>query len=116
MAKEMKIRFESSKEWNHVNALLDELRGSKSRNVFLKEIILKNLGLDKKEISLFREELREMKSLLQETRDWAKIGEGETRGLLYLYKAHNKIGDKAFEVIDLNGKHGVPWFVKNVNK
>lgn len=112
MAKEMKIRFESTKEWAHVNTLLDELRGKKSRNVFLKELVLKNLGLDKKEISLFRDELREMKNLLQEARDWAKIGEGETRGLLYLYKAHNKIGDKALEVIDLNGKHEVPEFAK----
>lgn len=41
MAKEMKIRFESNKEWAHVNALLDEVRGKKSRNVFLKELILK---------------------------------------------------------------------------
>lgn len=111
MAKEMKIRFESNKEWAYVNTLLDELRGKKSRNVFLKELVLRNLGLDKKEISLFRDELREMKNLLQEARDWAKIGEGETRGLLYLYKAHNKISDKALEVIDLNGKHEVPGFV-----
>ena len=112
-----KIRFNDHKEKNRVLALIDSLKGpNQSYNDWIKSVINKEIMNKDRNYKNESNVNINIINYLDDIKNNIAINEMETRTLLALFMQFSKTKPNAFDEIELNGKHGVPKFIKDLIK
>ena len=108
----IKISFKTKKEKDKYIASIDEKRGSSTRSAYIKKILNDNSKTTNKRMANTQDGLLDT---LEDILTISRITELETRAAMHLFIAQYKLNlDKngkkreLFDILQLDGKHGVP--------